>query len=82
MNKIQNERKNPTTKGNIITHSRKWQELELQIWKVTSGVLHVDGGAPAMGAKCGGTGRRLVERSSGAPLPGAPNVGCGVPANP
>ena len=26
--------------GNIITHSRKWQESELQIWKVTSGVLH------------------------------------------
>ena len=24
----------------IITHSRKWQELELQLWKVTSGVLH------------------------------------------
>ena len=29
----------PDHKGNIITHSRKWQELELQIWKVTSGVL-------------------------------------------
>ena len=39
MNKIQNERQNPTTKGNIISHSRKWQESELQIWKVTSGVL-------------------------------------------
>ena len=39
MNKMQNERQNPTTEGNIITHSRKWQELELQIWKVTSGVL-------------------------------------------
>ena len=30
----------PNHRGNIITHSRKWQELELQIWKVTSGVLH------------------------------------------
>ena len=29
----------PDHGGNIITHSRKWQELELQIWKVTSGVL-------------------------------------------
>ena len=35
-----------------------------------------------MGAKCGGAGRRLVERSYGAPLPGAPNVGSGVPAKP
>ena len=25
--------------GNIISHSQKWQESELQIWKVTSGVL-------------------------------------------
>ena len=30
----------PDHEGNIITHSRKWQELELQIWKVTSRVLH------------------------------------------
>ena len=29
----------PDHEGNIITHSRKWQELELQLWKVTSGVL-------------------------------------------
>ena len=35
-----------------------------------------------MGAKCGGAGRRLVERSYGAPLPGAPNVGSRVPAKP
>ena len=38
-NKKQNERTKPDHEGNIITHSRKWQELELQIWKVTSGVL-------------------------------------------
>ena len=43
MNKMQNEKQKPDHEGNIITHSRKWQELELQIWKVTSGVLHYDG---------------------------------------
>src|SRR4051812_40847147 len=37
--KMQNEGK-PNHGGNIISHSRKWQELELQIWQVTSGVLH------------------------------------------
>ena len=39
MNKMQNKRQKPNHGGNIITHSQKWQELELQIWKVTSGVL-------------------------------------------
>ena len=39
MNKMQNERQKPNHEGNNISHSRKWQELELQIWKVTSGVL-------------------------------------------
>src|SRR5215216_3081213 len=39
MNKIQNERQQPSNGGNIISHSRKWQELELQIWNVTSGAL-------------------------------------------
>ena len=41
MNKMQNEKQKPDHEGNIITHSRKWQELELQIWKVTCGVLHL-----------------------------------------
>ena len=40
MYKMQKERQKPDHEWNIITHSRKWQELELQIWKVTSGVLH------------------------------------------
>src|SRR3954469_26069176 len=40
MNKMQKEGK-PNHGGNIISHSRKWQELELQLWQVTSGVLHV-----------------------------------------
>ena len=39
MNKIQNEKQKPNHGGNNISHSWKWQELELQIWKVTSGVL-------------------------------------------
>src|SRR4051812_5171284 len=38
MNKMQNEEE-PNHEGNIISHSQKWQELELQIWQVTSGVL-------------------------------------------
>src|SRR3954471_4954398 len=38
MRKIQNEGES-NHGGNIIAHSRKWQELELQIWQVTSGVL-------------------------------------------
>ena len=39
MNKVQNKIQKPNHEGNIITHSRKWQELELQRWKVTSRVL-------------------------------------------
>ena len=39
MNNMQNKRQNPTTKENNISHSRKWQELELRIWKVVSGAL-------------------------------------------
>ena len=39
INKNAKRKTKPDHKGNIITHSRKWQELELQIWKVTSGVL-------------------------------------------
>ena len=34
--------KSPDHEGNIISHSRKWQESELQIWKVTCGVLQDD----------------------------------------
>ena len=41
MNKMQHGKTKPDHEGNIITHSQKWQELELQIWKVTSGVLHI-----------------------------------------
>ena len=62
MNKMQNERQKPNHEGNNITHLRKRQELELQIWKVVSGALHKvpiqsrspDNGAPrpTAGAKC------------------------------
>ena len=34
------QKKKPNHWGNIISHSQKWQESELQIWKVTWGVLH------------------------------------------
>ena len=39
MNKMQNKRQKPNHEGNIITHLRKRQELELRIWNVISGVL-------------------------------------------
>ena len=39
MNKMQNKRQKPKHEGNNISHSRKWQELELRIWKVVSGAL-------------------------------------------
>ena len=35
MNKMQNKRQKPNHEGNNISPSRKWQELELQIWKVS-----------------------------------------------
>ena len=41
MNKMQKRKTKPDNGGKIITHSRKWQESELQIWQVTCGVLHV-----------------------------------------
>ena len=41
MNKMQKRKTKPDHGGNIITHGRKWQELELQLWKVTSGVLQL-----------------------------------------
>ena len=37
MNQIQNGRQNLNMVGNILSHNRKWQELELQLWNVTSG---------------------------------------------
>ena len=40
MNKMQNKRQKPNHEGNNISHIRKWQELELQIWNVISGALH------------------------------------------
>ena len=40
MNKMQNKRQKPNHEGNIISHLRKRQELELRIWKVVSGALH------------------------------------------
>ena len=39
--KMQNKRQKPNHGGNIISHSRKWQELELQRWKVTSGDFRI-----------------------------------------
>ena len=39
MNKMQNERQKSNHGGNNITHSQKWQELELQLWKVVCGAL-------------------------------------------
>ena len=39
MNKMKKRRRKPNHKANIISHSRKWQELELQLWEVTSAVL-------------------------------------------
>ena len=39
MNKMQNKRQKPNHEGNIISHLRKRQELELRIWKVVSGAL-------------------------------------------
>ena len=39
MNKNAKRKTKPDHEGNIITHSRKWQESELQIWQVTCGVL-------------------------------------------
>ena len=38
-NKMQNNRQKPNHEGNIISHLRKRQELELRIWKVVSGAL-------------------------------------------
>ena len=49
MNKMKNKRQKPNHRGNIISHSRKWQELELQRWKVTSGVLHADQNVDMLG---------------------------------
>ena len=43
MNKNAKQKTKPNHGGNIISHSRKWQELELQRWKVTSGVLQYAG---------------------------------------
>ena len=40
MNKMKKERQKPNHEGNNISHSQKWQELELRIWKVVSGALH------------------------------------------
>ena len=37
--KMKIKRQNPNHEGNNISHSRKWQELELRIWKVVSGAL-------------------------------------------
>ena len=40
MNKMQNKKKQkPNHGGNNKSHSRKWQESELRIWKVVSVVL-------------------------------------------
>ena len=41
MNKMQNKRQKPNHKGNNISHLRKSKELELRIWKVVSGALHM-----------------------------------------
>ena len=39
MNTMQNKQQKPNHEGNIISHLRKRQELELRIWKVVSGAL-------------------------------------------
>ena len=41
MNKMQNKRQKPNHKVNTISHGRNRQELKLQLWKDTFGVLHV-----------------------------------------